>query len=359
MRILIVSSGTAHHLYGGALQKGFQDLGHEANTFIWNPFFKDAPTSPRPPNPLQALRWAALRAQNKVMAGPAVTRLNTALLTHIRRTRPQLIFLYRPTHILPSTLAKIRQFFPKTIVMTYNNDDPFSAAYPKYLWRHFLKGLPHAHHIFAYRIKNLEDYAAAGFTHTSLLRAYYLPQENKPVKAKPTAEISFIGHYENDGRDETILHLIRHGICVALHGTLWENSPHYAAFCKHMGAPITPVYQSDYTKALCSAPMALVFLSKLNNDTYTRRCFEIPATGTLMLAPFTPDLAANLFKPNTEAIYFTSKEDLLAKVKHLLQNPKEMKKITAAAHARLEKDGHTPTHRAQHILDMYQTLKSK
>ncbi|WGU68927.1 glycosyltransferase [Capnocytophaga canimorsus] len=46
-----------------------------------------------------------------------------------------------------------------------------------------------------------------------------------------------------------------------------------------------------------------MFLSKLNNDQYTRRCFEIPACGTMMLSERTPTLQ-EFYTENEEIVFF-------------------------------------------------------
>lgn len=358
LKILIVADGNAHSIYGGAYADAFTAMGHKVDAFLWQSFFARAPYLLAPTGKLAKLKWAFQKAQNKFLLGPSVMALNHALIAQVKRTKPHLIFCYRPTHIWPSTLATLRRISSRSVLMGYNNDDPFSPAYPRTQWRHFMGGLRHYHHLFAYRPSNLTHYAQLGLFNTSLLRAAYLPHQNQPVKVPRQADISFIGHYEPDGRDDTILHLINSGINVALHGTLWEQSPHYATLCAHMGGPIQPCYGAAYNATLCSAPMALVFLSQLNRDSYTRRCLEIPAAKVLMVSQYTDDLAANLFTPNTEALYFQDKHELLTHVQTMLAQPKRMANIAAAGHTRLLADGHTPTHRCQHILTVYNQLKS-
>lgn len=292
------------------------------------------------------------RAQNKFLLGPAVYRLNRDLLKMARRFRPHLVFVYRGTHVFPSTLAKLRQ--QGCVLMAYNNDDPFSPAYPLYVWRHFKAGLSQYHHIFAYRPKNLDDYRERGFSNVSLLRSLYLPEQTYPLSCKPVdgpyaCDVIFIGHHEPDGRDDILKFLIENGVNLKLYGTLWENSPHYALFCRHMGGAIRSVYGTEYNKALNSARMGLVFLSHLNNDTYTRRCFEIPATQTVMLAPYNDDLAS-LFVSDEETVFYTSREELLERIRALLASPATLERVAKAGLARLKRDGHTARERALQVL---------
>jgi spore maturation protein CgeB len=113
--------------------------------------------------------------------------------------------------------------------------------------------------------------------------------------------------------------------------------------------PIEPVLGNDYPKALCGAKICLAFLSKLNRDTYTRRCFEIPACGRLMLAERTDDLQ-KLFKEDEEACFFSSNEELVQKVRWLLANPEIRERIAAAGLQRVWADGHDVASRARQFL---------
>ena len=58
----------------------------------------------------------------------------------------------------------------------------------------------------------------------------------------------------------------------------------------------------EYAKALSGAKMCLAFLSKLNRDTYTRRCFEIPACGRVLLCERTADMQG-LLREGDEAVW--------------------------------------------------------
>ncbi len=357
LNILLASDGRAGEIYADALQQAFTQLGHQATAFHWRGFFYNQPYEALPQGWLKRLRWAYYRAQNKFTCGPRVWALNHALLKQCREELPDLLFVYRGTHVWPSTLRAIRQL--GITIFGYTNDDPFSKQYPAYFWRHFRGGLPFYHHLFAYRAKNLADYAAVGIHATSLLRSYYLAASNRPVAANPAwqTDVIFIGHYEADGRDAALLLLLENGVKVGLYGHGWEASPRYGALLAALGvATIRPLYGTDYNQGLCSAKLALVFLSKLNHDSYTRRNFEIPATGTCMVAEYTDDLAHNLFTPDTEAVYFRSHAELLMQVQRLLANPALAAEIGAAGRARLLRDGHEVTDRAQQVLAQYAKL---
>jgi spore maturation protein CgeB len=359
MKILLASDGHAGTIYADALQGAFQQLGHTTSAFHWRHFFHNYPYAPVYPTEPSVLKSIYYRAQNKFTLGPAVWALNRALLAQCQAERPNLVFIYRGTHVWPSTLRAIKKL--GAVVFGYNNDDPFSPQYPAYVWRHFLRGVPHYHHLFAYRIANLADYAARGYHATSLLRSYYVAANNRPVPPNPAlqSEVAFIGHYEPDGRDETVLKVLAAGIPLRLRGTNWEASPHYATLLQKLGqTAIQPLYGAAYNEGLSSAKIALVFLSKLNRDSYTRRNFEIPATGSCMVSEYTEDLAKNLFTPNQEAVYFKTPEELVSQLQNLLVNPARIQQIGQAGQARLHRDGHEVIDRARQVLQVYDALKT-
>jgi spore maturation protein CgeB len=133
-----------------------------------------------------------------------------------------------------------------------------------------------------------------------------------------------------------------------LWGTLWERSRFAGELAKRFG-PIRPVLREDYNRAINGAGIALAFLSRLNRDTYTRRCFEIPITGALLLSQYSADLAT-LFEEGVEAEFFRSQDELLDKVRFYSRNDEARRKIGLAGRARVLRDGHEALDRAKQVL---------
>ena len=94
----------------------------------------------------------------------------------------------------------------------------------------------------------------------------------------------------------------------------------------------------------------MCFLSKLNRDTYTRRCFEIPACGKVMLAERTDDLV-QFFKEDEEACFFSTTEELVRKAQWLIDNPDIRERIAQAGLRRVWADGHDAETRANMFLE--------
>lgn len=338
MRIVVVGDfRVAFH--EEALARALEALGCEVERFKIAPYFT-------------ASKWKfAARLQNRYSLGPIVNRVNRDLLKVVAAREPNAVFIYRGRCVARSTVERIK--VQCASVIGYNNDDPFSPYYPDFVWRKYLSAVPMYSHIFAYRSANIGEYRAIGAQSVSLLRAFYMKERSYPVDAgelinsKYSTDFCFIGHYEPDGRHLTMEKIARCGLKFRLFGPEWERAPNFEVLQSLVG-PIRSV-TDDYNAAINSAKLALVLFSKLNRDTYTRRCFEIPATGRTMLCQHSFEMES-LFAPDREAVYFRNDEDLIEKAAALIRNNEARNAIGAAGRKRLLDDGHEAMDRAEQIL---------
>jgi spore maturation protein CgeB len=291
---------------------------------------------------------------------PSIFKLNSALITEVRSKTPDAVLFWRPTHILPSTLKKIRQFGIR--IISYNNDDPFGPKsrgqapwHHQWLWFWYLRCLPEFDRNFFYREVNRTEALARGARHAKVMMPYFIPSRDRPVKLTAedrrrfATDVVFVGHYEPDGREKSIRALIEAGTQVKIWGGGYWSRKVLGHLYDHL-QPIQTAEGEDYNKALCGAKVCLSFLSKLNRDTYTRRCFEIPACNRVMLAERTADLQ-NMFTEDEEACYFSSHEELVEKVRWLLANPEPRERIAAAGLRRVWADKHDVNSRAKQFIE--------
>jgi len=351
MKVLVLEEGRGSHIHGGAFSRGFGLTNAQVIHYKW--LFIDVGTKFEP-SFLRRLFSLYKSIENRFSFGFFVNRLNSKIKQFAKESNPDFVFIYRGIHVYPSTVRYLSEELGLT-VYGYNNDDPFSDQYPRYYWRHYLKSLPYYTHVFSYRQKNIEDYSSIGIQ-SNLLRSYYLKDQNFPIQNLPDnckylSDVSFIGHYEKDGRDKMLLSLLQSGVTLKIYGPEWHRSPLYFQLIELLGYEIEPIKGSDYNLAINACKIALVFLSKINNDTYTRRCFEIPATKTMMLAEYTEDLTS-MFEAGKEVDFFNSREELLQKINFYLSENRYAD-VGAAGYARLIKDGHEITDRCYQIVNYF------
>ena len=352
LKILVVGDGHSK-IHEVAVAKVFGDLGYQVKSFFWSGYLSST----------RQLGRLCLLAQNKYIFGPSIRRINQDLVALCRSFQPDLIFVYRGTHIRAKTIREMKSLRPNAIIVGYNNDDPFAPGHPSYLWKTFLRAVPEYDLVLAYRHHNIDQFRRIGAKRVELLRSWFLPWQNQPIilgesdQTRFKSDVVFVGHLENDGRTEMLEAVVQQGWRLRLFGPgkHWNqrliSSPELKA-----QIPVSLVWGDDYNRALCGSKIALCFLSKLNRDSYTRRCFEIPATGTLLLSEFTPDLAG-MFEENKEAVYFRSKEELLQKIDHFLNHDDERKAIAKAGYQKVYSAGHDIISRMKYVLELVDSIR--
>ena len=342
MKILVAGDGHSD-IHEVAVAEAFRKLGHEVAVFYWSRYLQS-------PHTLFRL-W--LRAQNKFVWGPQIGRLNRDLVQRARGFGPDLVLVYRGTHVLPSALAELKRLLPACKLFGYNNDDPMSPGSSSWLWRHFLKGIPLYDVVLGYRKHNLDDFLKAGARRVELLMPWFIPEKDRPVAGgdgkRSSCDVVFVGHYERDHRLQYIKAIVESGIDFRLFGPEWERAPR-AQWLERLGK-IRAVRGEEYARTLCSARIALCFFSRRNRDTYTRRCFEIPATRTMMLCEFSND-AARLFVDGKEAAFFRNPEEMISRIRTYLGDDRLREAIAEAGYQRVHRDGHDVLSRMRSVLDL-------
>jgi spore maturation protein CgeB len=331
--------------YEESFGKALEILGHEVIPFKTSNYFKGK----------------VGHLQNIIpLPGPSLIKLNRDLLAFVENKKPDVLLAWRCTHILSSVIRKLNSL--NIITVSYNNDDPFGPQsgiklpwHHKLLWFNYLRNLNEFQFNFFYRPINLIEAKKKNVKNPNLLLPYYIPWKDYPIELneedelKYKSDIVFIGHYENDNRVSFLKALVETGYRVKLFGgSYWTKKVLNSLYDYFQ--PIYPVLGEEYIKALSASEICIVFLSKINRDKYTRRCFEIPAVGKLMLAERTADLL-NMFEENIEACYFSSPEELVEKVNWLMNNKEIRNQIATAGHHRLMRDKHDIVNRANYFME--------
>jgi spore maturation protein CgeB len=348
MKILVVGDGHSA-IHEVAVVASFKRLGHSVESHYWHSYFSSS-------NSLVRL-WR--RVQNKFLFGPAFNLLNRDLVKKAVELEPKLIFIYRGTHITPRTLIELKQALPECELFGYNNDDPFADGHPPWIWQHFMKCVPIYDLVFAYRKHNISEYLNFGAKRVKLLMPWFLPEVNIPIKPQEVIvkkyDVVFIGHYENDNRIIYIERAVNSNFKFGLFGPDWNLCPKYGWLKNHQ--PISPVWGNRYRETLISAKIALCFLSSLNRDTYTRRCFEIPAMGVFMLCQYSDDLA-QIFEDGVDVAFFRNPDEMMKKIEFYSSHDEIREKIAKNGMARVLSGKHDVVSRMEYVLRQISSAKS-
>ena len=343
MKIVIVGS-FRYEMYAPAFAYGFRKLGHEVVEIDYEKYHLKVNS---------ALPVFINRFQDRYHYGVLMRKYNNDIINAVDKETPDLVFFYRCYHVYSSTLRSIKD---KTKLMSYNNDDPFSGMPSKRYFRFHLDNSKYCHLNYVYRWRNIIDYKEIGISNTKVLLPYFLSRQNKPIKCKKDIPIAFLGHFENDGRDEYVLRMKEAGIPIRVYGDVhWKEAPLYGLI-KDVVFPEKRGAEYNFTINRCQ--ICLVLFSKLNHDTYTRRCFEIPAAKTVMLCEFSEEM--NRMFPEWEcAVYFKNSDELVKKAKDLLDKPLELVRIADNAYYKLQELGGSEIDRCRQVLRDWKELCEK
>ena len=359
LKKILVAGDWQFEMYEEAVANAFLQLGFHVANFKWGQYFSEYAKK----GYLQSL---ISRAQNKYMFGFLVEKLNKDFIQEVELNLPDSIFIYRSSHLYPETLFLIKKKYPNIFIISYNNDDPFSQLYPWWKWRHFFKTIPICDLILSFRESNIPLYYEYGAKQVDMFRGYYVPAIHQQLEkteyenSEFSCDVIFVGHYEEDGRFEMVDGLAKEGVDVKIYGPNGATKKNgWGEVILHSGQlkkqPVRFLKGKEYVRAINAAKIGLCFLSKLNNDTYTTRCFEIPACGTALFSEWSADLE-EIFDNGVNAVLFKSKDELVKKVKYYLSHPLELEILTQKGKELVHEKGHDIFSRVSSLADTYHLM---
>ncbi len=361
MKILVAGDWYSDVHEDGVFQ-AYKKLGHQVFKFKWYRYFS---AENKKNQTLGFILFFLKKLQNKFIYGPVITKINRDFIKKIESCNPDVISIYRGTHITKKTLQIIKFKYKDIILVCHNEDDPFTKGHSYWLWRCFLSSIPAYDIVLAHRFRNIKQYQNIGASNVKFLRSWFCEKRTYPIKLSLIDEkifgcdVVFVGHYEDDGRVEYLEEIVKNGFKLKIFGPgkYWNSIISSSPVLRHQ-APIHLVWGKQYNKALCGAKVALCFLSKLNQDTYTRRCFEIPATKTMLLSEFSFELSG-LYRAGIEADFFKSKEELIRKLKMYVTNDALRISVAQAGFRRVTSDHHDVVSRMKQVIEWVNDVKKQ
>jgi spore maturation protein CgeB len=321
MKILISGAGR-HEWHEEAWGRSLRSLGHDVTLFATAPFVQSF----------------ADRLSERFLRGPLIARVNDAFLRVADQVKPDLFVAYRALLLVAETIETLRRSH-RTRLVCYQNDNIFGPLRGKTYWRFFRRAIPTFDLHLVYRESDVRQYEQLGARSVRVLQSHYLPWLHRrlPIRLSTPIDVGFYGHCEDDGRVELLDQLIRTVPAqYSVRGSAWAKYGKRRAWAEY---DTRELQGEEYVRAINNTRIVLVFLSKLNEDTYTRRVFEIPASGTFMLCERTRDMQA-LYQEDQEAVFFDSGQELIDKVRYYLARDSEREAIARAGERRALQSGY-------------------
>lgn len=250
-----------------------------------------------------------------------LNNFNKRIIIVTKVYEPTHLIFIKPNNVFPKTIHYLKKKYPdkKYILWTGDNmDKNFNSTiyYHKIKNEFNLNVISNRKYydnlISSNQLNSPVLYLEKGFDS----RIHY-PGENKEY----FIDVLFIGTYEKE-RFEYMNYLAENGIEVHIYGNNWKVNKHSKLLHIHGHE----ILDAEFRKMIHHSKICLNFLRQINQDLITSRTFEIPATGGFMISEST-NFQKKYFKENKEAVYFSSKKELLKKVNYYLNNDSERERI--------------------------------
>lgn len=247
--------------------------------------------------------------------------------------KPNIVLIIKGNDIYPSVLKKIKSLDPNTKLVSWTGDHMLKKHNSSY---HFIKSIPLYDIHFTTKSNAVKGLTLKGAKKVIFLnKAFNKDVHFQSLNKKLFFEVLFIGSYEKP-RHEAMKYLADNGIKINIFGNGWDNIKSQKNLIIHYKS----LQGENYREAISTSKINLCFLRKANDDLQTDRTMEIPACKGFMIAERT-DEHLNLFKEDSEAVFFDSDTELLKKVKYYLNNDDLRHKIAENGYLRAIKSDYS------------------
>lgn len=316
---------------GWSFRKSFERLGIKTETF----FYK------------KKGRFSFLE-KNKNIKDVWRSIMNRNLVSHVKKTAPDLLFICKGETITQETLWGIRKATDTVIVNVFPDN-------PLYMGR--FEAIEPCHHFFVKDTYVRDTLRKAGLKNVQYLPQCTDPDVHRPVelaedeKAEYSTDVSMIGSMY-PYRLKFIKELLE--FSPVLWGRGWDRSGSEEIMQLYRGRDIRG---NQKTKAICGTKLALNPHHPLNDICgVNRRTYDIAACRGFQLADYKPDTEKE-FRLNREIVCYKTLDELKKLINYYLACPDERAEIAEAAYQRVLKE-HTYDVRAKQILEIIESKYS-
>jgi spore maturation protein CgeB len=310
----IRSLGTTSRLRCDALQRTLPD-------WNWALIDTDAPF-------LASRRiWRSLAFRSRF--GPAVTAINRHVLQNLPAAPVELIWVDKGVCLWPETIRHLRELAKRLIY--YTPDTSFLHNQSRFVNRtlalYDLVVTTKSQEVATFqRLIPPDRLLLVTQTYDRLL---HYPRCSFADK-RPEAVL--IGLCE-PSREECVATLLDGGIAVRIGGRGWEPFVRRHQRQQLLRYEGSGVFGERYVQLLSSASVGLGLLTHRFLELHTTRTLEIPACGTVLATPRTPETTA-MFGDH-EALFFDTYTQLAARIQDILSTPERISELAAAGRQRV------------------------
>lgn len=288
---------------------------------------------------------------HKTLPSVFYSELNKSVISYARKVKPDVIFIFKGQEIYPDTIKELKLL--TRIIVNYNPDHPLT---------YFSKGSGNSNVFNSVTLFDLYFTYANNIVNKLKrlnVNAFCIPfgydNDIKPEDLTNTNyqnDFIFIGAY--DKQRDSILNQISIENFRIFGPNNWlksKNNLNYQGMA---------LYELDYYSANRNSLGAINLLREqnLSENSHNMRTFEIPGTGGLQITQRTQE-QLEFFEENTEAIFFSTIEELNDKLKFLNSSKDLINKMKIRAYERCLRSNYSYFHRISNIIDIIKMHLSK
>jgi len=296
----------------------------------------------------------------RLAAGPMVSKLNRDLLRVAAAEKPDLLWTDKLLSMRPKTLDRMRAMGVASV--SYMIDNPFGPRQDPG-WRLYMKDIPHYDLHVVQRDKNILDYRQRGARDVIKIQTAYEPTVQYPPPdgwsdANRDREVSFVGT-PYDNRAETLDRLSKlNEFQVAISGNerQWRRALGEEPFSRLYREG--ELYRQQYREAIWRSKINLSFITHSNQDEFVHKSFEIAGCGGFLLAERSEGHLQR-FREDEEAVFFSTYEELLEKIRRYLPDEAARRRIAAAGQRRALRDGYHNDRQMELIVERAQEIVNR
>jgi len=299
--------------------------------------------------------WSQLDRQSarRLQLGTWITRFNSAVV-EAGSKHYDIIWLDKPWMLKPRTVQELRQH--TSYLVMFNNDNPWGPL-ERGRWRLLLGAIRHTDLVITPRSANVPDYLAKGARLVRIADFGFAPERQVPPSDEVTNpklfDVSFIGTATADGAQVRPhrAHFLS-DVANRLPGRITIFGDGWSKFARNLKAVknIGPAQMGDaYNQAIWSSKVSLSFVNWAQADETSHRAFEITACRGLLLAERSPRLETS-FRENVEALFFSSVDECVEKLRSALNNERDRLSISEAGHQRSMSSGYDNDSRLRQVI---------
>lgn len=270
--------------------------------------------------------------------GPLVAAINRSLVEAVRDTKPDIVWMDKPTSITPATMRAIGAAGALTVC--YNQDNPFGPRHDG-TWLQFKRIFRMFDLHCLLRDADIPRYAAWGLPYIKVLLSFDPAMHFPPPSAWTDVDRPFALSYTGSPYEDRPAFLRalaeRFHLPLAIAGPRWEKVFDADLMRRYVTGGM--LKDAAYRENIWRSKINLSFITLLNEEDVAHKAFEITACGGFLLALRSPGHLA-CFEEGREAAFFSTLEECAAKARFYLDHPAEREAIALAGRARAVASGY-------------------